>query len=146
MGFRKGMGAVRVPLHFFKFTDEGESVMNGKDQEVDTYAVHLKRRATGEVKDRTFHETLEQNSRDTLAEFCSLIVEVEGFDDFPTYTVETIGDVAFEYFNDPEVISFVDQFMLKYSRRVMPADFFRDFSASGVEIPALHEAGSKAGA
>lgn len=129
-------GIVRVPLRYYAFDEAGfEVTEEGGEQKYDTYVAELRRRSDREAKDREFDAAIDQTSRDILTDFCNLVLEVKGFEDFPPYTPETVSDVAFEYFNDPYMIEFVEQFMLGYQRRTMPVDFFRRFSPGSLEVP-----------
>jgi hypothetical protein len=145
MSKAKAKRLVRVPLEYFSFDDAGSPIMNGDEQAVETYVAEFRRRSDGEKKDLVFHEQLEPESKGILKDFAEVIVTIEGFEDFPEYTPETVGDVAFEYFNDPDMIGYAERFMLGYQRRTLPSEFFRRISPSSVEVPGTQQTGNQAG-
>lgn len=131
---KKTAGYVKVPIHYLAFDENWEPIINDGVQEENVYTVKMRRRTTEKVKERKFHEKMEKDTADSLSDFCELVLAVEGFEDFPEHDEATAGDLAFDYFNDPDMVDYVIQFMSGYQRRVMPAHFFRNFSPSRVEV------------
>lgn len=148
MAFKKAtIGLVPVTLEYYEYDEEGLAVRDDEGNQVKSkYKAVFKRRSSGASSERKFHEALTKNEITAFQDFCSLIVEIHGFLDFPAHTPETISDVAFGYFNNPDMIELVEQFMGGYYQQTMPAHFFRRPAPGSVENDVPQRESKQAGA